>query len=269
MVFDSNTIILLLLLGFLCGTISVIAGIGGGVFFVTILTLLFAIPIQIAIDTSTFIILIASAAGFIIYYKDRRFEIKPVLIFAVFSIMGSLSCMVLLLFIVIDIYMLKFLFAITLLIAGLNLIRKALNTRKFLKNNIDLEESFSLKDYDYKSNLNRIIPLFFLAGFVAYLLGIGGGIINTPSLNIILGYPIHNSTAMSTGIIFFTALFNTILKTFLGQINYLIGIIIGVGTVFGSIFGANISKKMPKVYLQFFVAIILIILAIRMFFFIF
>ena len=266
MALESDMIIILLLLGFMSGTLSVIAGIGGGVFFVTIMTIGFAIPINIAIDTSTFVILIAAAAGFITYYKDRRFNIKNVLLFAVFSIIGSLSCMVLLWFVTIESYMLKFLFAITLLIAGLNMIRKASNTRKFLKNNMNPHENFSLENHDYKSKLNKVIPLFFLGGFAAYLLGIGGGIINTPSLNIILGYPIHNSTAMSTGIIFFTAILNTIIKAFLGQIDYLIGIILATGAVVGSIFGAKISKKIPKMYLQFLVAITLMLLAIRMFF---
>ena len=263
---DWNIISLLLLLGFLAGTISVIAGIGGGVFFVTFMTLLFSIPIDIAIDTSTFIILIASAAGFITYYRDKRIDLKRTLIFATFSILGGLTCTIILLFFTIENYLLKVLFASTLLIAGINMINKAIKTkRKFNSQKFDVQD-FSLKDHDYKSNFKRAIPLFFAAGFIAYLLGIGGGIINTPVLNIILLYPIHNSTAMSTGIIFFTAIINTIFKFFLGQIDILIGIVIALGAVLGSIFGAKISNKIPKMWLQFFVAIVLMVLAIRMYF---
>ena len=129
-----------------------------------------------------------------------------------------------------------------------------------------MHEDFSLKDHDYKSNLHKSIPLFFLAGFAANLLGIGGGVINTPALNIVLGYPIHNSTAMSTGVIFFTAIFNTIIKSIYGQIDYMVGLFIAIGAVLGAIFGAKISKRMPKVQLQFLVAIILMVIAIRMFF---
>jgi uncharacterized membrane protein YfcA len=263
---DGNIITLLLLLGFISGTISVIAGIGGGVFFVTFITLLFAIPIDIAIDTSTFIILIASAAGFITYYRDKRIDLKRTMIFAVFSILGGLSCMILLQFITIDNYILKVLFASTLLVAGLNMINKAVKTKRSLNSQSNEPNDFSLKDHDYKTNFSRAIPLFFSAGFIAYLLGVGGGIINTPSLNIVLGYPIHNSTAMSTGIIFFTAIPNTILKSFYGQIDFLIGILIASGAVLGSIYGAKISNKMPKLLLQFFVAIVLMGLAIRMYF---
>ena len=263
---DGNIILFLLLLGFLAGTIAVIVGVGGGVFYVTFLTLLFAIPIDIAVDTSTFVILIASSIGFITYYRDGKIHLKSMAIFASFSILGSLSCMFLLLFVDIDNTILKILFATTLLVAGLNMIRKALNTRKSLKNGIVPDNNFSLKEHDYKSNLKRAIPLFFAAGFVAYLLGVGGGIINTPSLNIVLGYPIHNSTAISTGIIFFTAIINTILKSFLGQIDYIIGLIIALGSIGGSYVGAKLSNKIPKMQLQIIVAGVLMLLAIRMYF---
>jgi uncharacterized membrane protein YfcA len=260
------SLFLLILLGFLSGTIAVIAGVGGGVFFVSFITLLFFIPINIAIDTSTFIILLSSLAGFITYLKQKRTNFKLSLIFSAFSILGSLLATLLFLFIEINNIILKILFASILLIAGLNMINKAIKTKRISQNKNNLPQDFSLEKHDYKKNLPIIIPLFLLAGFVANFLGIGGGIINTPALNIVLEYPIHNATAISTSIIFFTAIFNTIVKIFLGEINYLIGILIVIGSILGSIFGAKISSKIPRNYLQFIVAIVLMGLAIRMYF---
>jgi len=243
---------LLILLGLLSGMVSAIAGIGGGVFFVSIMTLLFFIPINIAIDTSTFVILFSSLAGFITYLRQKRTSIKLSLFFSVFSIIGSILATILFSVISIDNSMLKFLFALTMLIAGFNMIYKATKA----KNGEDKQEvnhiEFSLNNESDKISFKKSIPLFILAGFTANLLGIGGGIINTPSLNIVLSFPIHNSTAISTSIIFF--------------IDYLIGVLIAIGSILGSIIGAKISKKMPKVFLQFFVAIVLIGLALRMFF---
>jgi hypothetical protein len=125
---------------------------------------------------------------------------------------------------------------------------------------------FFLNIQDNKLNFKKSIPLFILAGFTANLLGIGGGIINTPSLNLVLGFPIHNSTAISTSIIFFTAIYNTVIKSFFGRIDYLIGFIIAIGSIIGSILGAKISKRIPKRLLQYFVAAVLLVLALRMFF---
>ena len=263
---DSVAIIILLFAGLLFGIISSIAGIGGGVFYVSFMVLLFFIPINMAVDTSAFIILISSGAGFFTYFREERLHIKQVLIFSLFSILGSIISTIVFTFVHLDSTILKILFATTILIAGLNMIYKAIKSRKFNPELEEFEKNFELHNHDYKTNLKKSIPLFFLAGFCANLLGIGGGIINTPSLHIVLQYPIHNATAISIGIIFFTAIYNTISKSILGQINYLIGIIIASGAILGAIVGAKVSGKMHKSYLQFFVAIILMLLAIRMYF---
>ena len=257
---------LLLLLGLLSGVISAIAGIGGGVFFVSIMTLLFYIPINIAVDTSTFIILFSAFAGFITYLRQKRTTIKLSLIFSGFSILGSILSTIIFSFVSVDNLVLKLIFALTLFIAGFNMIYKANKSSQQNNKQENKPLEFFLNIQDNKLNFKKSIPLFILAGFTANLLGIGGGIINTPSLNLVLGFPIHNSTAISTSIIFFTAIYNTVIKSFFGRIDYLIGFIIAIGSIIGSILGAKISKRIPKRLLQYFVAAVLLVLALRMFF---
>ncbi|MFW9951097.1 MAG: sulfite exporter TauE/SafE family protein [Candidatus Thorarchaeota archaeon] len=259
-------IILLVIFGFISGLISIIAGVGGGVFFVSILTLLFLIPIDIAVDTSTFVILLSSLAGFIAYLKQKRTNLKLSLIFTLFSLLGSIIASILFSFIKIENIILKIIFAFTLLTAGVNMIYKAIKSKKGEDINKKVSDNFSLETHDYKTNLKKTIPLFMMAGFVANFLGIGGGIINTPALNILLHFPIHNSTAISTSIIFFTAIYNTIIKLISGHIDIILGVILAIGSIIGAILGARLSKRMPKVLLQFFVASVLILLAVRMFF---
>lgn len=263
---DTVVIIILIIAGFLFGIISSVVGIGGGVFFVSIMVLVFLLPINVAVDTSAFIILISSGAGFLTYYREERLHIKQVIIFSSFSILGSFTSTIIFSFVHMDGTILKIIFATTILIAGVNMIYKAIKSRKPDPTQEEYENNFVLIDHDYRTNLKKSIPLFFLAGFCANLLGIGGGIINTPALHILLQYPIHNATAISTGIIFFTAIYNTIAKSIFGQIEYLIGILIGIGAISGSIFGAKISGKIPKSYMQFIVAAVLMGLAIRMYF---
>ncbi len=263
---DTVVVIILLIAGFLFGTISSVVGVGGGIFFVSIMVLLLLLPMNVAVDTSAFIILISSGAGFFTYFKEERLHLKQVIIFSSFSILGSIMSTILFLFVDLGESILKIIFATTILIAGTNMIYKAIKSRRFNPSQEKYEKNFILCDHDYQTNLKKSIPLFILAGFTANLLGIGGGIINTPALHIILHYPIHNATAISTGIIFFTAIYNTIAKSIIGKINYLIGILIGIGAILGSIFGAKISGKIPKKTLQLLVAVVLMGLAIRMYF---
>jgi hypothetical protein len=262
-----DLIIICVFVGLLFGMVSVIGGIGGGVMYVLFMSLFMLLPITMAVDTSTFILLISSGAAFLTYLKDKRTDLKCSLVFGSFSILGSFLCTIIFdVFFTIDSTVLKLIFAVVMLIASMVMFLKARKSRLKAKNSIEEPIEFSLKDHDYKVHLKKGIPLFMLAGFLANLIGIGGGIINMPSLNMILEYPIHNATAISTTIIFFTAIYNTIVNIFLGQINYIVGILIGIGAGIGSIVGAKLSNKIPKVALQYFVAIVLTILSIRMFF---
>ena len=264
---DIIVIIILLAFGLLFGIISSIAGIGGGAFYMSLMILLFAIPINEARNTSAFIIVLFSGVAFISYLRQGKVDIKLSLIFAGFALLGGITATLFFIIFPIDNTVLKIVIASVVLTSGLNMIRKTLKTLKSDRiDDNEQEEVFSFEALDYKSNLKKGIPLFFLVGFVAYLAGIGGGMFFVPILSILFGIPIHFATAISTSIIFFIGVYNASVRIIIGGIHYLIGILIGIGAVTGSIVGAKISGKMPKSYLQFFVAIVLIGLAIRMYF---
>jgi uncharacterized membrane protein YfcA len=245
------------------------SGTGGGVFYVSIIYILIN-EISTSIDTSNFIILLNSASGFIIYLKDKRTNIKLSLIFSGFSILGCLLSTLLLVYVKIDDTILKLMFATLLIIIGLYMVYKSIHKYKSSNNdNINklFNEDFTfLKNFEYRTKLKKAVPLFFLAGFASNLLGIGGGVIITPALNLLLNFPIHYATAVSTSMIFFLAIYNSVSKLLFGHVEIILGLLIGLGSILGAIIGAKVSKKMPRFYLQLFVAIVLIGLAIRMYF---
>ena len=73
---DIVVILILLVFGLLFGIISAIAGIGGGGFYMSLMVLLFAIPINEARDTSTFIIVFFSFVAFVSYFRHGKVDIK-------------------------------------------------------------------------------------------------------------------------------------------------------------------------------------------------
>ena len=264
---DIAAIIILLLFGFLFGVISSIAGIGGGAFYMSLMILLLSIPINEARDTSTYIIVLFSSGALISYLRQGKIDIKLSLTFAGFALLGGITATFFFILFPIDNTILKIIIASVVLASGLNMIRKALkilNSERI--NDSKQEENFSLETLDYRANLKKGIPLFFLAGFVAYLSGIGGGMLIVPILNFLFEIPIHFATAISAAIIFFIGIYNATVRIIIGGIHYLVGILIAIGAIIGSILGAKIAGKMPKKYLQLFVAVVLIGLAIRMYF---
>jgi len=264
---ELGVVIILLIFGVIFGMISSIAGIGGGVLYMSLMILLFAIPIDEDRDTSTFTIVLFSGAAFISYYRQGKVDLKLSLIFAGLALLGSITATIFFILFPIDNYVLKIIIASVVLASGLNMIRKVLTSYNLDKNNNGVPDiEFSFISHDYKSKLTKGIPLFFLAGFIAYLSGIGGGMVFVPILSILFCIPIHYTTAMSVSMIFFIGLYNAGARMVIGEIHYLIGILIGIGAITGSLLGAKVSSKIPKNYLQFGVAAVLIILAIRMYF---
>jgi uncharacterized membrane protein YfcA len=264
---DVVTIILLLVFGVLFGIISSLAGIGGGGFYTSLMIILFLIPINEARDTSTFIILLFSFVTFLNYYRHGKIDIKISLLFAGFALLGSITATIIFMILPIDNTILKIVIASVILLSGLNMIRKAIkyvNTER--KNNNLIEVEFSYETFEHTTKLKVGIPLFFLAGFIAYLTGIGGGMLFVPTLSILLEIPIHFATALSSAMIFFIGIYNAIVRIFIGEIHYLFGILIASGAIVGSLIGTKYSDRIPKKHLKFFVAIILIILAIRLYF---
>ncbi|MBY8989978.1 MAG: sulfite exporter TauE/SafE family protein [Candidatus Lokiarchaeota archaeon] len=264
---DLGLIILLLIFGIIFGVISSLAGIGGGALYMSLMILLLAIPIDEARNTSTFIIFLFSCVTFISYYRQGKVDLKLTLIFASFALMGSITATVVFLIYPVNNSALKVIIASIVLISGINMIRKALVSYNSDKINLGVTKiEFSFKNYDYKSNLKKGILLFFFVGFIAYLSGIGGGLLFVPILCIAFRIPIHYSTAISSSMIFFIGIYNTSARMLFSEIHYVIGILIGIGAITGSLMGAKLSNKIPKNYLQFGVAAVLILLAIRMYF---
>ncbi len=265
MEFTTQLIIILFLFGIISGFLASLTGTSGGTINVPVLTVFFNIAIQEAIDTSILIILITSSVALIIFLKQKRCNLKIAMIFSIFSILGSFISSVIFSFYPLESIVLKIIFSSLLIVIAINLILKDY-FQKSRENKLDENSYQQENNNDLKRDLKRGIPFFILSGFVANFLGIGGGVINTPALNIIVGYPIHFSTATSTAIVFFTALFNAIIKMMYGQINFILGIILSIGGIIGSIMGAHVSNKISGKKLQVFVMIFLIFLAILMLF---
>ncbi|MHA2393688.1 MAG: sulfite exporter TauE/SafE family protein [Promethearchaeota archaeon] len=263
---DILVVLILLIFGAIFGMISSIAGIGGGAFYMSLMILLFAINPDEARDTSTFIIFFFSGTAFYSYFKQGKVNLKIALIFASFALFGSITSTIFFILLPIENFVLKIIIASVVLVSGINMIRKAIISYNLDRNNgriPDLE--FSFENFDFKSNLKKGIPLFFIAGFVAHLSGIGGGMLFIPVLSILFKIPIHYTTALSSTMIFFIGIYNTASRMVIGEIQYLVGILIAIGAIVGSLLGTRVSSKIPKNYLQFGVAVILIILAVRMY----
>ena len=278
MTIDILTALFLILLGLVTGLIASIAGIGGGVLFVPIFNLLLGIDIKKSIGTSLFTIFFLSLSSGTSYLRKRVVDVKTGLIFELASTPGALVGAYLT--IILPAVYLKLIFSLVLIYSGIKMFRKK-DRAKSPEGNIiygephftnhftrfNVKRRITTKDgvtYEYTYNLLFGIILSFFAGVASGMLGIGGGTIKVPAMNLVLGIPIHVAVATSSFMIIFTTLSGIFAHIFLGNIIFEIAAFTIIGAIIGAQIGPRIATRIRKEMLRKIVGIILIIAALRM-----
>ncbi len=247
-------LIILILTGFLIGMFGTLIGAGGGFILVPILILSYPELSPETITAISIVIVAANAiSGSIAYGRSGRIDYKAGLLFALFTIPGSILGVLSTQFIPRNIFNILF---------GLLLI--ALATYLLLRHNKPVEpvvadvtkkrwKQHSLVDnsgitYNYTFNQTRGIIISILVGYLSPLLGIGGGIIHVPALVQWLQFPVFVATATSHFILAIMATVSVAVHAIKGSYNdpkilhMVIGLILGV--VPGAQIGAWFSHKL-------------------------
>lgn len=265
--------IVLLIVGLLIGTIGTLIGAGGG--FLLVPLLIFTHPeLKPEVITAISIALVASNAisGSIAYARAKRIDYKAGILFALFTIPGS----------ILGVYVTKYIprhaFSI---IFGIILI--ALSLFLFFKKNaaasiggvlngdgltyqklIDRERT--VFEYAYSKYIGILVSI--LVGFLSPLLGIGGGIIHVPAMVNWLHFPVYVATATSHFILAIMSTVSVIVHAKQGNYNdpavlHMI-LWLAIGAVIGAQAGAFLSHKIKTTVIIKSLAVCLGLVGIRL-----
>lgn len=134
-----------------------------------------------------------------------------------------------------------------------------------------LRSSMSVGGITFEYDFNRLlgIAVFFLLGFMASFLGIGGGSLMVPTLLCILNFPIF--TATGTAQLMMAILSLTATVTHIGMGSFSHGgidrvIAIGVGMLIGAQMGAHFSNRIKRVWIVRSLVVVLALIGMRMVF---
>ena len=258
--------ILLPIFGFLIGTVASMTGIGGGVFIVPLLTLLYSFSPAYAAGTSLTTIIFTSLASTINYSRQKRIYYKTGLILAIATVPGaflgaSLTS-------IIGEQLLGLIFGVFLFFVALRMIFKSSFFR--LKHS-DTEKNMCYTLvcseralFESRKKILLGVMLSFFGGLSSGLLGIGGGSLLVPIMTLAMGMSIHVTVATSMFIMIFTSIAGVTKHFSLGHIHGEYAILLALGTIFGAQLGAYTSKKISSRNLRRIFGIILIFISIRM-----
>lgn len=239
------------------GIIAAMLGVGGGFLNVPIINYVANEPINIAIGTSLLIILFTSFSATIGYARKKIIDYKLGLVLEIASTPGAFLGAYLTGWVPEDI--LSSIFGVALIIIGLNMIFRRRKQNPYNSQEVPKQKTKSIRKsilnwrrvikvtsgeiYEYNINVPLGLAFSFVAGLVSGLLGIGGGLVKVPLLNVGLRVPMIITVATSMFMIIFTTSVGVFEHSMLGQVNWLIGGIMIIGAIIGAQIGCRIALK--------------------------
>jgi len=246
----------LILGGFLIGIFGTLIGAGGGFILVPVLILTYPELSAESITAISIVIVAANAiSGSIAYARSGRIDFKAGILFALFTIPGSILGVLTTQFIPRHLFNVLFGILMVALSAYLffrhnKTIRPVpVNNNKKRWKHREMVDAEGTK-YSYTYNQTRGIVISILVGYLSPVLGIGGGIIHVPALVQWLQFPVFIATATSHFILAIMATVSVIVHAIKGSygdpkiMHMVIGLIIGV--VPGAQIGAWLSHKIKR-----------------------
>jgi len=258
--------VLLPIFGFLIGTVAALTGIGGGVFIVPLLTLLYAFTPANAIGTSLTTIIFTAIAATLNYSRQKRIYYKIGLVLAITTAPGA----------VLGAYLTTIIPARQLgLIFGFFLIfvasRMAIDRYYFRSKRPDKGKTGRSAPVYSESELLESLPrlllgatLSFFGGLASGLLGIGGGVLVVPIMTLVMSMPMHAATATSMFTMTFTSISGVTEHYLAKNISPEYALSLALGTVLGAQLGAYTSKKFSAKLLHIIFGTIMVVVGIQM-----
>ncbi|MCX6650311.1 MAG: sulfite exporter TauE/SafE family protein [Methanomassiliicoccales archaeon] len=267
--------LVLLLVAVLCmsaGTIGAMMGIGGGLIIIPLLTLGFGIPMQEAIGASLIGVIATSTGAATKYVKQGLTNVRLALFLEMSTTVGSIVGALIAVYT--DQTVLFLLFSMLLVYAGLTMLRhreKRISPEDAAIDGQMLDLSCQYVDpkdscevsYGVKG-LKKGLAYSSVAGILSGLLGVGGGLIKVPVMNVCMCVPLKAATATSNFMIGVTALTGAIIFYGHGLLDAYLCAAVALGVFAGAYVGTVLMAKRSSEQLRGWFAVLLFIVAVTM-----
>lgn len=231
--------------GLVAGTLAGLLGIGGGVIMVPLLVSLGFEPV-VAVGTSTVAIIITAVAGTVQNARMGYWQLDKILSLgipaAVTAPLGSYLAAQL------PGKWLLIAFA-TMLLANIYLMQLRSNLKEQPESNLNIpnyQENVQQKQPPLFRQLGAVILIGTIAGLMAGLFGIGGGVIMVSLQVLLLGDKIKTAIQTSLGVIIITAVSATLGHAAQGNVAFKPGLILGLGGIVATQFSTRLLPRLPN-----------------------
>ncbi|MGL5943983.1 MAG: sulfite exporter TauE/SafE family protein [Waterburya sp.] len=244
---ESLDLLILIGGGLVSGVLAGLLGIGGGIIIVSLLVGLGYLPIQ-AVATSSLVIILSSSTGSFYNWRMGYLNWQKIVYLALPAILAAQ----------LGVYLATNIPPYVLLtIFGFFLLTNIFLMR--LRKKLVAQERNSAKLFN---PILSKLATGSIAGFLAGLLGVGGGTIMVPLQMLLLDEEIKVAIRTSLGVIVMTTISACIFHAVEGNVLYVPGLILGVGGILGTQVGARVLPKLPDSIVSKIFAFFLVTMAV-------
>jgi len=268
-----ETLLILLVASVFIGIIGSMLGIGGGIFLIPIMTLGLGIDIKVAAATSLVTIIVTSSTSASGYLKDGFVNVGLGMFLEMFTVTGAIIGAVLAFYLMPE--FIEAIFGIMLVYAAFYMrFSKDVVCSPVAQGAASKRSRFTGRFYDRRANqvleydainLPKGAGASFVAGNLSGLIGVGGGIVMVPAMNLWMGVPMKAATATSTFILGVTAVASALVYLSNGFMAPVITAVAAIGIFIGAMLGTRTMPKITGGALRTVFSITLIVIAILMF----
>ncbi len=266
-------ILVILLVSIVAGFVGALFGLGGGVLIIPFLTLVEGVPVPLAVGASIVSVVATSSASAATYVQDRLTNLRLGMFLEIGTVAGAITGAFAALFL--SASALFILFGLILLYATIIMIRaRGIDFPANVKPD-KLSRILALGNQYEDHSLNRVVkyevtrtPLTvfigYAAGIVSGLLGVGGGIINVPTMNLVSKVPVKVASATSNFMIGVTAAASASVYLLRGDVHPLLAAPLIIGVAGGALLGTRVLKVTPPTRMKVAFGILLAAMSLLM-----
>ena len=272
--FVPSFVLMAMLIAFGSGILGAMLGLGGGVILVPLLIVFLNVPIQVASGASIVAVVATSSVAAVAYVRNEITNMRLGMFLELATTFGAITGAFITSFASEQI--LSILLGLSMIYAAAVMYMQSKRTgRSFsdVKNDTIAEKLHlggsyydSARDEEIEYGVTHTPQTFtisYIAGIISGLLGIGGGAIKVPTMNVVAGIPMKVAAATSNFMIGVTAAASALVYIRHGYCDAFITAPVVLGTLLGAFVGTRLMNRVRGKDLKNVFIIVLVILGLR------
>lgn len=256
--------------GIFAGSIGAMLGLGGGVLMIVFFILALGLPAQQAVALSLLAVIASSSMAGSVYIRDKMTNLKLAMVLETCTVTGAVAGA--LIAVMLPVYFIHFILGMVLVYTSLMMIRGikaeevAVTEVKGMTVRGEYYDECAKKNVPYATVRMKIgLLLSLVSGIISGIVGIGGGVIMVPIMNLAMKIPMKAAAATSNFMVGVTAAASAFIYFNQGYVDLYLAVPSVLGIMVGAYIGTRVMNRVRSNVLRRLLGVVLAFFAVVLF----